>query len=254
MPKIFLSWSGEPSRECAEVLRSWLPLFNASIKPFVSSQDIRKGDRGLQEISEQLKGSSFGIVCVTAANQWASWINFEAGALSRQVKENMLIPFLLDIPVRDIEGPLKQFQMVTSDNKEDVLAMVKSINRDCEPKTSEAHIEELFEFLWLKLRNQLSEIDLSLGAGEEKAQPRRTEEILDELVPLVREQINRISDLEKEMRRVSRSALVLPAPSGPQGPALNSQYVITSRPEQKNVPKPGTPPPMRGFLIDEDDS
>ncbi|MFC1429277.1 toll/interleukin-1 receptor domain-containing protein [Streptacidiphilus sp. N1-3] len=200
MLKIFLSWSGAPSRQCAELLRDNLPIFNPSIEPFVSSADIRKGDRGLQRIAEELEGSSFGIVCVTPANLGAPWINFESGALSREVVEGKVIPFLLGAGVRDlVDSPLKQFQAVVADSRSDVLAMVQSIDLKCEPPHGEARISQVFEKFWPELQKGLQKIALTAPEADEDALPpqRRTEEILDDLLPLIREQIDRITDLER---------------------------------------------------------
>ncbi|SEK54515.1 toll/interleukin-1 receptor domain-containing protein [Streptacidiphilus jiangxiensis] len=209
MLKIFLSWSGEQSRLCAEELKRFLPFFNSSIEAFVSSADIRKGDRGLQRIAAQLEGSTFGIVCITPHNRDAPWINFESGALSRQVAEGKVIPFLLGASVRDLlESPLEQFQAVVADSGADVLAMIKSINARCEPVNEEKRIEQLFEVLWPETQQRLAEImssPASLPDGSVVPQ-RRTEEILDDLLPLIREQIDRITELEGAVRALRLTA------------------------------------------------
>lgn len=202
--KIFLSWSGDPAKECAKLLHTWLPRFNASIKPFVSSEDIRKGDRGLQRIAEQLEGSSFGIVCVNRSNRDAPWINFESGALSRQVAEGKVIPFLFDATTpRDlVDSPLQQFQAVIAESEGDVLAMVKAINARCDPAADEGAIDELFEMIWPRIREGLRGITERSAAGDESEAPppRPAEEILDDLLLLIREQVNRITDLERAVR------------------------------------------------------
>lgn len=47
----------------AEFLREWLPTVLAgSVTPFVSSQDIAKGERGLNVISTELETVNYGIV------------------------------------------------------------------------------------------------------------------------------------------------------------------------------------------------
>src|SRR3712207_1416071 len=125
--KVFISWSGPQSKAVAEALRVWLKLVIQSVEPFVSSQDIAKGDRGLRVIANELEETSFGIVCVTRENSLTPWINFEAGALSKTVGEGRVVPFLLDMPVSDLTGPLAQFQVVTSVNKDDVFSMVRSL-------------------------------------------------------------------------------------------------------------------------------
>jgi len=53
-----------------------------SVRPFMSSVDIRAGERWSHDLSEELKGAQYGIVCVTPFNIHRSWMNYEAGALA----------------------------------------------------------------------------------------------------------------------------------------------------------------------------
>ncbi|MFE2429477.1 hypothetical protein ACFXJ5_22360 [Streptomyces sp. NPDC059373] len=200
--KIFLSWSGPPSKRCAELLAPWLRYFSPAIVPFVSSASIRKGARGLPEIAEQLDGSYFGIACITLANLQAPWINFESGALSKQVDERAgrVIPFLLEGTHQDLEqanSPLRQFQVTLAHEEADVLLMVKAINDLCEPVSDEGRIENLFRKVWPELKEGLDAIDLTEEATQQVPPHRTTEEILEELNSLVKEQISRITDLER---------------------------------------------------------
>ncbi|MFF3968059.1 toll/interleukin-1 receptor domain-containing protein [Streptomyces griseorubiginosus] len=199
MLKIFLSWSGDASRQCAELLRDKLPYFNASIDPFVSSEDIRKGDRGLEKIAEELEGSQFGIVCVTPANRGAPWVNFEAGALSKQVKTGRVMVFLLlGATVKDLLGtPLQPFQATLADSRSDVLKMIKDINRECDPTNSESRIEDIFDKYWPELQDNLNNIARISQEADGATVPRRSnEDVLDEILSNIRIQIARITDLE----------------------------------------------------------
>ncbi|MFI5650432.1 toll/interleukin-1 receptor domain-containing protein [Streptomyces anulatus] len=193
--QIFISWSGDASKECAEALRGWLPLTNQTISPFVSSQDISKGERGLAKIASQLQECSFGIVCVTRDNQAAPWINFEAGALSRELGESALIPFLLDMPIKDISGPLSQFQATDSSSKDDVWAMVKAINEKCETSVDQDRLKKTFDAFWSEFSVDLEKIR-SARTSTKSVPERDTPDILNELVGLVREQSSRIGNLE----------------------------------------------------------
>ncbi|MER5868669.1 hypothetical protein [Streptomyces sp. NPDC002044] len=191
--KIFISWSGVASRKCAEVLRGWLPYMNPSITPFVSSQDISKGERGLITIATELKDCSFGIVCVTRENQAAPWINFESGAISRELGEGMLAPFLVDMPIRDLSSPLAQFQATDSTNSEDVWAMVKSINARCSVTVDSERLRTTFGRFWGDLEISLNE--LRKESPKNDLPERETSDILNELVGLVREQSSRVNNL-----------------------------------------------------------
>ncbi|MEU1923540.1 TIR domain-containing protein [Streptomyces albogriseolus] len=194
--QIFISWSGDMAKQCAEALRDWLPYMNQAITPFVSSQDISKGERGLSKIADQLQECSFGIVCVTRENQSAPWINFESGALSRELGESFLIPFLIDMQVKDLSsGPLTQFQATDSSSKADVWAMVKAINEKCDATVEPERLRKTFDRWWQDLESQLSSI--REGHPTADAPQRDVAEILEELVKLVRDQHARIGSLER---------------------------------------------------------
>jgi hypothetical protein len=92
--KVFLSWSGDVSRQVAGLLREWLPLVINEIEPFMSSEDIDKGTRGLNIIASELQDSDHGVVVVTEENFERPWINFEAGALSKVVEGSRVTPLL----------------------------------------------------------------------------------------------------------------------------------------------------------------
>lgn len=114
--KIFLSWSGNSSREIAKALREWIPSVIQQVEAYVSSEDIRKGARWAVEISSELEGSSFGILCIVPGNSDAPWIAFEAGALSKSLKHSHVIPLLIGVGREELSGgPLAQFQSALFD-------------------------------------------------------------------------------------------------------------------------------------------
>ncbi|MGP4050233.1 TIR domain-containing protein [Streptomyces sp. 2A115] len=204
--KIFLSWSGSASQKCAELLASWLLYFSDEIEPFVSSDSIRKGARGQTELKEQLDESSFGIACITRANIDAPWITFESGALSKEVDERkgQVVPFLLEGSHKDLEtagSPLRQFQSTRAHDEADVLKMVKTINavlrESAHRHPDDTRVKNLFRKVWPELRDGLAAIDLTADSAEHGPPRRSPEELLEELSSLVREQINRITDLER---------------------------------------------------------
>src|SRR5664279_2432056 len=96
--KVFISWSGDASQRVAKALRDWLPQVINAIEPFMSSEDIEKGTRGLAAIASELEATSCGIICLTPKNFQKPWVNFEAGAISRSVGTSHVIPFLHGLP------------------------------------------------------------------------------------------------------------------------------------------------------------
>ncbi|TQV89535.1 hypothetical protein [Aliikangiella coralliicola] len=52
--KVFISWSGELSKELGEVFRDWLPSVIQSVKPFFTPNDIEKDSRWSKDIAQEL--------------------------------------------------------------------------------------------------------------------------------------------------------------------------------------------------------
>lgn len=191
--KLFISWSGDQSREFAEFLKEWFgKILPQGVETFVSSRDVEKGGRGMNTIAEALETGDFGVVIVTRDSQAAPWINFEAGALSKAVATAHVAPLLLDIPKADVIGPLTQFQMTSADDQSDVRKLVDSINRATGHEVAKATIDILFSATWDDFAAKVS----SAGAtGQRGRKPHRTE----------REMITELLELVRELRRESRS-------------------------------------------------
>ena len=81
-----------------------------SVEPFISKRNIEKGTVGLEELSDILEKTNFGIICLTKECLHEDWILFEAGALSEFQKESRVWTFLLDLKSENINGPLAKFQ------------------------------------------------------------------------------------------------------------------------------------------------
>src|SRR5579872_262980 len=195
--KVFLSWSGKLSHKVALTFKDWLPEVIQSIDAFVSSEDIDKGARWSADMAEELEKSRFGIICVTKENVAKPWINFEAGALSRSIEKGTVLPFssavspfLFDLKASDLEGPLTQFQYVVNE-RTDVFKMIDSINSkvDAKPLSAEK-LEKAFERCWPDLESELAVIAGTEAASSTvaKSPTRKQEDILDELLELMRTQ------------------------------------------------------------------
>lgn len=176
--EVFLSWSGERSRLLAEILHDWLPKVIQSIKPWMSSSDIEKGEQWLLKISEKLKTNHYGIICLTSENVNAPWILFEAGALSSAIDKSNVCPILLDFEPSLLSGPLSQFQ-ATQFKKTDIFELLKSINKNIEPqKLSDKQLEETFDVWWPKLETEIEKIPKSSKKKPERSQKEMIEEVV----------------------------------------------------------------------------
>jgi hypothetical protein len=180
--KVFISWSGERSRELAQALHGWIPLVLHNVEPWLSEADIEAGERWAEVVAKKLSDSNFGIICVTRENVASSWILFEAGALAKTMQGSRVIPLLLDLEFTDITGPLAQFQ-AKKVVKEGVNEVMHSINQAANFVVPEPRAKQLFDALWPELEKKVEAIPAEAPATKH---PRPQHEVLEELVASVR--------------------------------------------------------------------
>lgn len=182
--KVFISWSGEPSRTVALFLRSWLPDLVQAVDPWMSESDLEAGARWGEKIQKELSETSFGIVCVTPGNMFAPWLLFESGALAKTINYSYVCPYLIGLDPSQLKGPLTQFQAKVA-QRDETLALVHTLNRALEAKSLPPdRIDRLFERFWPDLEKVLDSLPPS---GDTEEPPRRTQEdILEEVLLLVR--------------------------------------------------------------------
>lgn len=181
--RIFISWSGNTSKEVATLLRDWLPDVIQSAEPWMSATDIETGKRWNHEIQEKLENTNFGIICLTKNNITAPWVLFEAGALAKSISDTYLCPWLFNMEPSEIpSGPLTQFQSVSS-NKQGTWNLVKSINSALKEKSlPDDKLERSFERCWPELESNLESIDVDFSEGPQ----RPPEDMIKETLELVR--------------------------------------------------------------------
>lgn len=154
--KIFVSWSGDLSRKIAEVLKKWIPCIIQSVEVFFSPEDIEKGDNWDRTISTQLSECKYGIICLTAENTNAPWVNFEAGAIAKTL-DSKVAALMIDIKPSDIRGPLSRYQ-ATKFEKDDFYQLVLSINKTLEAPLDDKILENAFKAMWSALETEASQI------------------------------------------------------------------------------------------------
>src|SRR5215218_3344290 len=185
MMKVFISWSGEASKEVATCLRELLPLALMRIKFWMSAKDISPGLQWSHEVRHNLSESAIGIVCLTPENLRSSWIYYESGALSHAMGTNLVIPYLYNITTSDLAGPLALFQAVPSDEA-GTRKLFHSINDAAgDDRLSDQEVESSFSAWWPQIKSRLEEI--SWGEGEK---PRSEREMLEELLEIARQNVN----------------------------------------------------------------
>lgn len=129
--KIFISWSGENSRQIAIGIKKILEkkIFALTdLECFVSTVDIASGDDWWNKINKELKKCKQGILCVTKENIKAPWIFFEAGAMV--ARDVPTIPLLFNCNINMLGGsPINGKQCIDFYDQQQFLKMIDDINR-----------------------------------------------------------------------------------------------------------------------------
>ena len=181
---VFISWSGERSREYAEELRNWLPGVLQYTKPYFTPDDIEKGSRWNSELANELEISHVGIFCITKDNINSPWINFEAGALSKRIDKSLVIPILFAIDSTELEGPLIQFQYAQF-AKQEIKKVIDTINNASgDNKLESAVLSNVFNKWWQELNER---IRIIIDKPDTSYKKKRTDrDLLEELLKLSR--------------------------------------------------------------------
>lgn len=193
--QVFISWSGDRSRAVAELLDEWIQCVLQAIRPWMSSKDIDRGSLWFSEISDQLKDTKIGIVCLTKDNQSKPWILFESGALAKGLSSTRVCTFLIDIEPTDVDNPLAQFNH-TMPTKDGLYELTRTLNSSLGEHTlREKVLEQVFETYWPQFEDGFLKALESNPAGEHA--PARTEEsILSEVLRTIRSLDRRVRSIE----------------------------------------------------------
>ena len=152
--KVFVSWSGKLSRAIAQTLKQWLPCMIQSLEIFFSPEDIEKGSNWDVQISSELSQCKYGIICLTNDNISAPWINFEAGALAKEL-DSHISALMVNIKPSDIKGPLARYQS-TKLEKTDFFQLINNINALQEKPLDASVLQNIFDSLWDKMESEFA--------------------------------------------------------------------------------------------------
>lgn len=200
--KVFLSWSGNRSREIANLLSDWLCCVIQASRPWISTRDLDRGSLWFGEINDQLKDTTVGIICLTQENKSRPWILFEAGALAKGLSTARVCTLLVDLEPKDIEDPLAQFNH-TFPTRESILGLVRTLNGTLGAAGLDMRVlEQVFNTYWPQFESRFKEVLASTeSAGPSK--PRPKEDVLGEILENTRMLSSRIRKLEYETERAS---------------------------------------------------
>ena len=184
--RVFISWSGELSRQLAEAVRNWLPSALQYVRPYFTPADVDKGAKWATEIFKELSSSTVCIIVLTRENLNSNWIMFEAGAISSTIDQAKVCPIIFDLEPTDLQGPLAQFQ-VTKFVKDDILRLFTTINSGAgENKLSDAVADAVFQKWWPDLEAGLKSI-LDGHLGKKSGTRVRSErDLIEEILLLTR--------------------------------------------------------------------
>jgi hypothetical protein len=200
--KIFLSWSGERSKEVAQAFHEWLPSVLQAAKTWFSPEDIKVGKSWRDTVVSALEDNNRGLLFLTHENASAAWVMFEAGALSKNIEDSSVCPVLCGITTTDLIGPLSAFQAIRVIERDDVWKLIKDYNGHLgDLRLEESVLKLSFNRAWPELDNKIKEI---LGRETPKT-TRNTQDIAEETLDIVR-QIQQELD-NKNKSRNSHSAI-----------------------------------------------
>jgi hypothetical protein len=185
--KIFISHSGDRSRELAEHVVSFIKQMIQATDPWIST-GMDKGLKWLPEISSNLEASGLGIVCLTKENLPAPWILFESGALAKRLNDKVC-PLLLDVDPNDVGLPLSQFQNAKADDAEEVWKLVATIAKEVRAAgsnpPSDSDLRKMFdEYHWKKFSEQVEKLKAKAPSA---APPKRSvDDMVAEVLTTIR--------------------------------------------------------------------
>ena len=144
---VFLSWSTPRSQKLANIFNEWITNVLPTVKTYISTEQIGPGDRWSDSIGKGLETNFMGIFFMVEENVDSAWLNFEAGAISKNIEGSKVIPLLHKIKPEQINGPIAQFQAKLINEKPDILSIVKQINNGIndERKISSEILIKLFD-------------------------------------------------------------------------------------------------------------
>ena len=183
--KVFISWSGDLSKQVANLLGTWIGDVLQGTETWISSDDIDKGSLWFGDITKQLAETSVGILCLTRENITAPWVLFEAGALSKGLSTSRVCPLLVNLSHTDLKPPLSQFNG-TLPKKEDILKLILTINSQNRDKVlSDDKVQRAFDRCWGEFDSKFSTILKGYKPAKE-GHKRPMEDVIEEILDISR--------------------------------------------------------------------
>jgi len=186
----------------------WMPRVIQRIKPFMSDESIRGGTRWNSEVAKVLAATDFGVLCMTRENLLSEWIHYEAGALSKDLERNRVVPIRLGIRETDIKYPLAQFQSIEPDHASFLKLFLDINDLMGENRIHESVVEDAFARTWSEFEDTVVRV-LATSPAEDAADAPPTPAIsLDDVLVEMREQSRMMVDVNERILAVIRRSPV----------------------------------------------
>jgi hypothetical protein len=209
MEQVFISWSGDRSQDVAGLLSDWLVCVIQAVRPWVSNRDLDRGTLWFGEISDQLRDTSVGIICLTQENLNRPWILFEAGALAKGLATSRVCTLLVDLEPQHIKDPLAQFNH-TMPNKNGMQQLIKTINSSISDRALDHRIlEQVFETYWPQFEKKFGEI-IAKTKSKTPEKPPKQEDLLEQILEQINSLNTRVRRSEMERGLFSRKVRLSP--------------------------------------------
>lgn len=192
----FISVSGPLSTAIGKCLHAWLKGFLQHVEPWIAAEDIHKGSQWANVISQSLTTTDCGIIVLCPDNLTKPWLMYEAGVIAARTNMERVATLLVDVRPENVEWPLKQFQH-TFFAEDDLLRLSHNINAWTGARLSSSEVADFFSVWWPRLEEQVRECKKTCGEMP-PLHPRTTEEMLAEILELVRNGYVRGSRLSTE--------------------------------------------------------
>jgi hypothetical protein len=221
---VFICWSGEQSNRLAASFRWLLKKVIQGVDPFLSTEDIRAGQRWGLEIGNRLSKAKYGVLCLTPEAIDSPWLHFEAGALAKSVETGYIAPILVGLSA--LKSSLADFQGVLRPTKEEFLKLLTSINKCLEKPLGTDDLRENFDAWWPKFEDELTSVVEAVERSSPAIKPPRADEVAGEVLGTLRGVASGLSALRQEVHELHTS-LALLAGTG-RGVSLSEISAIAS--------------------------
>ena len=152
--KVFIAWSGDKSKAVGSKLQRRFQTILPNLK-IIFSPSFTPGAAWANRLQLSLRTANYAILCVTKEGLDSRWMNFEAGAAWKALRQNSVCPLLLNVEANDLSGPLSLFQAKRF-AREDFEQLC--IYLGSKARTNANVVRQNLDAVWIRLEDEVKEI------------------------------------------------------------------------------------------------